>query len=106
MIMTYPVHYRKKALAQLEAGVLVADIIDEYKISTSTLYAWKKSLEPKIIHDRKPRTIDNEALLEDVKLYPDAYQHERASRLNCSQAGITKALKRVGITRKKSPKTS
>ena len=35
------------------------------------------------------------------KNYPDAFQHERADRLKVSARGISSALKRLGITRKK-----
>lgn len=55
---------------------------------------------------RKPYKISNEKLLADVALYPDAYLQERASRLNCSKSGISDALKRLGITRKKNLSTS
>ena len=56
--------------------------------------------------DNKPRVympykIPNDKLLLDVSLYPDAYLHERASRLNCSKSGVKDALDRLGITRKK-----
>ena len=42
-----------------------------------------------------------ELLGQDVGLYPDAYQYERAERLGCSRRGIGNALKRLKISRKK-----
>ena len=42
-----------------------------------------------------------EALKRDVESHPDAYHHERASRFGVSEAGIRKALKRLGISYKK-----
>ena len=42
-----------------------------------------------------------EALAEDVKTYPDAYQYERANRLGVSSSGIGHALKRLGVSYKK-----
>jgi hypothetical protein len=41
------------------------------------------------------------ALARDVEEQPDAYQHERADRLGCSQRGISDALRRLRISRKK-----
>ena len=45
--------------------------------------------------------IDNEVLMEDIKKYPDAYNCERAHRLNVSTSGICCAIKRLGISYKK-----
>lgn len=39
-------------------------------------------------------------------LYPSACQHERAKRLDVSQRGIRYALKRLGISQKKSASKS
>ena len=46
--------------------------------------------------------IDLEQLAQDVMDYPDAFQRERAVRFNCSDRAISKALKRLKVTRKKS----
>jgi hypothetical protein len=53
---------------------------------------------------KKPTKISNEAILEDVNKYPDAYQSERALRLGVSKSGIYHALKRNKISYKKKPK--
>ena len=37
----------------------------------------------------------------EVELYPDAYQYESAERLGISRRGIGYALKRLGMSRKK-----
>jgi transposase len=53
--------------------------------------------------------IGAEALLEDIKKYPDAYNYEQAKRLNVSTSGIYCAIKRLGISYKKTlnhPKAS
>jgi hypothetical protein len=42
------------------------------------------------------------SLAEDVKLYPDSYQYEWAKRLNISKTCVLNALRRLGITYKKS----
>ena len=46
------------------------------------------------------------ALEEDVKTHPDAYQYERAARLGVSQRAIGNALKRLGVSYKKNTVTS
>ena len=47
-----------------------------------------------------------ERLKEDVALHPDAYQWERAQRLNVGQPAIHYALKRLNISFKKNSETS
>ena len=42
-----------------------------------------------------------QALAEDVKNHPDAYQYERAQRFGMSTRGMCDAHKRLGISRKK-----
>ncbi len=45
--------------------------------------------------------LDMEALEQDVKEYPDAYQYERASRLGVCQRAIGYALERLKVSYKK-----
>ncbi len=45
-----------------------------------------------------------EALKRDVELHPDAYHYERAMRCGVTEGGIRKALKRLGISYKKTLK--
>lgn len=47
-----------------------------------------------------------DALIDDIKTYPDAYQYERAKRLGVSQTGIWFALKRLNVTYKKNSSSS
>ena len=72
-----------------------------FQIGTTTLSNWQKGLLPQGKRKRKPSKISDEALLNDVKAYPDAFHYERAKRLNVSERGIGHALHRLGITRKK-----
>ena len=60
-----------------------------------------KRLLPYLKRDKPAVKIDMAALARDVEEQPDAYQHERAARLGCSQRGISDALKRLRISRKK-----
>lgn len=102
--MTHPVHFRKKVLSYLADGHTMRQAASKYDLSTSTIQGWKSNLEPKTTRQSKSRTIDDDALRQDVELYPDGYHRERAYRLNCSTRGIGTALKRLGITQKKDTK--
>ena len=51
--------------------------------------------------NRPHKKIDPEKLRAYVEEHPDAYQREMAEEFNCSNTAIQKALKRLGITRKK-----
>nr|WP_307843725.1 IS630 transposase-related protein [Psychrobacter sp. CMS30] len=51
--------------------------------------------------NKPPTKIPNEALLKDVEQHPDDYLYERARRFNCSKSGMHNALKRLGISQKK-----
>ncbi|WP_442780635.1 IS630 transposase-related protein [Avibacterium sp. 21-599] len=79
----------------------IVDFLKIYGISTSTFYEWKKEIQSKKGHQKKPRTINNKALLNDVKRFPDATQAERAARIGTTQSAICKALRRLKISRKK-----
>lgn len=62
---------------------------------------WNNKLEPQETRDKLPTKINNDDLLRDVEMYPDAYLRERAERLKASKSGIHVALKRLGISCKK-----
>lgn len=92
-------------LDKLEAGYSYRELVEEYQLSATTIQRWKKNIEPKK-YKRAPEKIDNNALIADVKAYPDDYHYERARRFNCSDRAIAYALKRIGITQKKDTKPS
>ena len=92
--MTYSIDYRKQVLSSIADGMTIREAALFYGLSTSTIHSWQQNLFPKISDD---------ALIEDVKRYPDDYNYERARRLNCSKTGIFNALKRLGISQKKRP---
>ena len=98
--MTYPLHIRKKILAELAHSTYRA-VAAKYGVSTTALQNWQKQPEPKVDKNYQPRKIDNKALEEDVAKYPDDYQWQRAARFGCDQSAIFRALKRLKITIKK-----
>ena len=104
--MTYSVDYRKQVLSSIVDGMTIREAALFYGLSTSTIHSWQQSLVPKITRNKAPTKIPDDALIEDVKRYPDDYNYERARRLNCSKTGIFNALKRLGISQKKDLRTS
>ena len=104
--MTYSIDYRKQVLSSIADGMTIREAALFYGLSTSTIHSWQQNLAHKIKRNKAPTKIPNDALIEDVKRYPDDYNYERARRLNCSKTGIFNALKRLGISQKKDLRTS
>ena len=103
--MTYSIDFRKQVLSSIDNGMTMREAASFYELSTSTIHSWKQNLKPKMGRNKAPVKIPDDALLNDVKAYPDAYHYERARRLNCSKTGIHHALKRLGISQKKDIRT-
>ena len=105
--MTYSRDFRKKVLSiRAKEGLSFAQAAKRFGVSINSIFLWSKNLEPKRTRNRPPIKIDTDALLEDIKKYPDAYNYERANRLNVSASGICCAMKRLGITYKKNAPSS
>jgi transposase len=80
--MTHPVHFRKKVLSYLAAAHSMRQAASKYDLSTSTIQGWKRSLEPKTTRQSKSRTIDDNALRQDVELYPLGFKVEVQHPMN------------------------
>jgi hypothetical protein len=75
---------------------------------TYSLFLWSKTIKAQNKRNKPATKINMEALQEDIKTYPGAYQYERASRLKVSKTGIYWVMKRLGVSDKKTrihPKT-
>ena len=99
--MTYSLDFRKQVLKSLDEGMTFAEAAKFYNLSPTTIQNWKRRVHSKTTRQTKPTKIPDDVLLNDVKEHPDDYQYERARRLNCSKTGIHHALKRLGISQKK-----
>ena len=104
--MTYSIDYRKQVLSSIADGMTILEAALFYGLSTSTIHSWQQNLAPKTTRNKAPTKIPDDALIEDVNIYPDYYNYERARRLNCSKTGIFNALKRLDISQKKDLGTS
>jgi transposase len=104
--MTYSLDFRKKVLlTRQREGLSFAAVSVRFGINKSSVVRWDKKIESKKHRNKPTITVDMEALKQDLSLYPDSYQYERASRLGVSQSGVYWALKRLGVTYKKNPET-
>jgi len=104
--MSYDIKFRQKVIEYLHEGHTDKETAATFKISTSTLHAWKSQLKesgtlaPKKREGRW-RKIEPEKLRKYVSEHPDAYQHEMAAAFGVRLYAIQRALKRLEITRKK-----
>lgn len=78
----------------------MAKVAKRFGVGLASVLRWSKNIEAIKKRNRSTRT-DMEALKRDVEQYPDAYQHERATRLGVSDYCVWYALKRLGVTYKK-----
>ena len=100
--MTYTIDFRRKVLEVKERdGMSFEKVASRFWVSKSSVSRWKKRLELCRKRNKSAAKIDMGLLEQDIELYPDSYQYERAERFGCSQRGIGEALKRLKISRKK-----
>lgn len=100
--MTYSVDFRRKALELREKENLsMRTLARRFGVSLGSVLRWTKKPEPARKRNKPATKIDMERLKADIEMYPDAYQHERASRFGVTKTGIQLALKRLKVTYKK-----
>lgn len=100
--MAYSVDFRRKVLEIKEReGLSLEETAVRFGVGPASVFRWSKRLFSCRKRDKPAVRIDMAALARDVEEQPDAYQNERAERLGCSQRGISDALKRLRISRKK-----
>lgn len=108
--MSHSKDLRERAVKYVEQGGTIKAACEIFEISRSSFQRWRVrknkmgSLEPKS-RERSPYKIDNKALETYIAEYPDAYLNEIASHFNVTIPCISIALKRLKITRKKSPRS-
>ena len=109
--MSYPTIFRKRTIEYRRSGHTLKETSEAFKVSISAIEEWERklkesgNLEKKALN-RPHKKIDPEKLMAYVEEHPDAYQREMAEEFNCSVTAIQKALKRLGITRKKRQHTT
>lgn len=104
--MSYPEKYKKRVIEYREEGHTLEETHNIFKIAISTIRGWEKQYrEEGNLKQKTPKRpfkkIDPEKLRTYIQKHPDAYQKEIAQEFNCTQKAVSKALKRLKITRKK-----
>ena len=98
----YSLHIRKNIIKiKTNEKLSIREAARRFGISPNTIYKWGKKIEPKGWRKQRMSKIDMKKLEEDVINNPDAYQYERAKRLEVSQAAVYFGLRRLGVTYKK-----
>ncbi len=77
-----------------------------FGIGLNSVVRWSKRIESSYPKQRTKHKINRALLIKDIEEYPDAYHYERAERLGCSDRGVGKAIRSLGITFKKKSCTS
>jgi len=102
----YSICFRKQVLLiRQKEGLSITAVAKRFGVSSRSVVSWLQRLEPKTKRNKPATKIDMDALVEDVKKYPDSYLHERASRLNVSKSCVHVSLNRLNITYKKNSKS-
>lgn len=113
----YSVDLRERLLGAIDAGLSQAEASCLFGVGTSTITRWRQqrretgSLAPKPRSGRRPviGPDQTEALRRQVATSPDATladhcaQWARDHGVQLSVAGMSRAIRRLGITLKKSP---
>mgnify|MGYP002700716903 CR=1 FL=1 len=101
--MTYSKDFREQVLGvRIRDGLTFEQVASRFSVGIASVVRWSNSLDVKAYTRSKHRKIDPELLAQDVEAYPDAYQEERAARFGVGVSAIHYALKRLGVTYKKS----
>ncbi len=101
--MTYPISFRQHVLSVREKeGLSFEETSERFCVGIASLKRWSKRVSPKPYERQKVRKLDPDKLAQDVMDRPDDYQYERAARFGVCQKSIWQALRKLGVTHKKS----
>ena len=102
--MTYSTDLRTRTLSFIKEGGTKAEAARRFDVARSTIFTWLKQSEQHKAGKPGPKSswkFDQDALVQEVLLYPDKQLTELASSRGVSTNTIARVLKRMGITRKK-----
>ena len=103
----YSLDFRHRVLLiRQKENLTIVETAIKFHVGIATIKRWIKDINPKLKRNKPATKIDTEALKLDIKKYRDAYNYERAKRLNVGTTTVFDALKRLGITYKKNSKSS
>jgi len=104
--MAYERKYREKVLEYIGKGHTYREAQEVFGVGATTIKEWKKLAKETGGLQKRPlvrssKKIDPDKLKAYLAENPDSYQHEIAEAFQCTQPAVFKALKRLGIRRKK-----
>ena len=104
--MAYDNKFKKRTIEYHMEGNSTRKTSETFGISSNTLNTWLKEYREHGEFLNKPKPANNtklteEALLAYFKDNDDSYQAETAKHFGVSQSGISRALRRLKISRKK-----
>lgn len=104
--MGYSTDLREAVLNFIDGGNSIKAACQLFTVSRSSIQRWRVRLnkagtiKPKS-RIKSPYKVSESALKAYIAAHPDAYLNEIAAHFNVSDSGISKALRRLNITRKK-----
>ena len=102
--MTYSTDLRTLVLSFIKEGGTKAEAVRRFKVGRATIFIWLKQSEHHKAGIPGPKSswkFDQEELAQEVRLHPDKLLKELAAPRGVGIDAIARALKRMGITRKK-----
>ena len=102
--MRYSTDLRQRVLDFIKAGGSKAEASRRFSITRVTIDRWLKAKDPFAYQKpgpRGPRSIDYDALKQQIEAFPDHTLKERADYFGVSGFCIQYSLKRIGYTYKK-----
>ena len=107
--MSHSKDLREKGLKYVERGGLIKDACKLFEVSRSSFQRWraKKKQTGTVVsksRTKSPYKVNNDELIAYINNHPDAYLNEIAEHFQVTAPCIFVALKRLKITRKKSPR--
>ena len=104
--MSYSEDYRRRVIEYRNEGHTLKETGEVFDIAASTICRWNRQLKEegtlrKRAVKRPFKKIDPEKLVAYIQANPDAYLREIAMEFLCCKSAVSKALKRLKITRKK-----
>lgn len=100
--MTYSLDLREAAISFINNGGSKVKACQVFGITRTTLYRWlgAETLAPKT-HRLRNRKLDKTALQKHVEDHPGMFLHERAEEFGVHTSSISRALKTLGIVKKR-----
>lgn len=104
--MSYSEDFRKRTIEYRKEGHTLEKTSEVFKVSITTIRKWEKQLREegnlKTKTPKRPfKKIAPDKLKKYIEEHPDAYLREIAEEFGCCINAVSKALKRLKITRKK-----